>query len=140
MFVIEKYSIYFLCSLPTFSISLGKAKNLSWPNREIQHFFHKFTQLSVYTHREIQHFSHYSLDQDFQQTKPKLLHCYMHLARDMLHLLLHIIELLVWKLNVFQIYLSLRIKTGFYCIEIQYFCKCSFSDIQYFFRTGRESQ
>ena len=64
MFVIEKYSIYSLCSLPTFSISLGKAKNLSWPNREIQHFFHKFTQLSVYTHREIRHFCHYSLDQD----------------------------------------------------------------------------
>ena len=128
MFVIEKYSIYSLCSLPTFSISLGKAKNLSCPNREIQHFFHKFAQLSVYTDREIQHFCHYSLDHDLERvlsTDKKLLHCYIHLARDMLQLLLDIIELLVWKLNVFQIYLSLRIKTGFYYTEIHYLCKCS---------------
>ena len=55
--------------------------------------------------------------------RQKLLHCYMHLARDMLQLLLDIIELSVWKLNVFQIYLSLRIKLVFYYIEIQYFCK-----------------
>ena len=65
-----------MCSLPTFSISLGQAENLSSRNKEIQHFFRKFTQLSAYTqtifvifqHTEIQYFLNYSLAWDLPLT------------------------------------------------------------------------
>ena len=94
MFVIEKYSIYSLCSLLTFSISLGKQRISVGLIEKYSIFFTNLPNCQ-YIHIEKYSISVITLwirtwHQSFQQTKPKLLHCYMHLASDMLQLLLQI--------------------------------------------------